>query len=188
MIFYVYEHWRPDLDVCFYVGKGHGSRARNLSRNAHHRNVRTKLATLGMCVEVRLVASGLAEHAAFALEKQRIAFWRERGVHLANRTNGGEGPAGLVFSDEARARLRAKRKNRIFTESDRAAMSAGRLGMKFSDRHRASLAARKAGVPRRPFTDATRERMRAAAARREAAKREKYGSEVRRTSRIREPA
>ena len=20
-VFYVYEHWRPDLDVCFYVGK-----------------------------------------------------------------------------------------------------------------------------------------------------------------------
>jgi hypothetical protein len=25
--FYVYEHWRPDKDVCFYVGKGHGRRA-----------------------------------------------------------------------------------------------------------------------------------------------------------------
>lgn len=27
-IFYVYEHWRPDKDVCFYVGKGSKGRAR----------------------------------------------------------------------------------------------------------------------------------------------------------------
>ena len=26
-IFYVYEHWRPDKNVCFYVGKGKGKRA-----------------------------------------------------------------------------------------------------------------------------------------------------------------
>ena len=26
-IFYVYEHWRPDKDTCFWVGKGKGDRA-----------------------------------------------------------------------------------------------------------------------------------------------------------------
>ena len=26
--YYVYEHWRPDKDVCFYVGKGKGGRAK----------------------------------------------------------------------------------------------------------------------------------------------------------------
>jgi hypothetical protein len=56
-IFYVYEHWRPDKDVCFYVGKGKDGRANVFSRkNAHYNSIVAKLARLGMCVEVRLVA------------------------------------------------------------------------------------------------------------------------------------
>jgi hypothetical protein len=50
---------------------------------------------MGMAVEVRMVATGLDEETAFDIEKQRIAFWREAGVDLANRTNGGEGTSGL---------------------------------------------------------------------------------------------
>jgi hypothetical protein len=31
--FYVYEHWRPDVDLPFYVGKGKGGRAWENDRN-----------------------------------------------------------------------------------------------------------------------------------------------------------
>jgi hypothetical protein len=103
--FYVYEHWRPDLDVCFYVGKGHGNRARDLrkSRNKHHKGVVKKLAAIGMCTEVRLVASGLNEADAYALEVERISFWKSVGVKLANKTGGGEG--GFDPSVETRVKL-----------------------------------------------------------------------------------
>ena len=38
--FYVYEHWRPDRDECFYVGKGKGGRANVMyGRNRHHEAV-----------------------------------------------------------------------------------------------------------------------------------------------------
>lgn len=188
MKFYVYEHWRPDKDVCFYVGKGHGKRAYvQFRRNAHHKNIRAKLARQGMCIEIRLVRFGLTEDEAFTVEKERIAFWKSIGIRLANRSDGGEGPSGQVFSPETIAKLRAKRRLRKFTAADRAAMSAGRLGMKFSDQHKANLAARKIGKPRKPFTKETLEKMRVTSRRREEAKRLKYGSAVRRNSRIREP-
>src|ERR1035437_7660606 len=83
-IFYVYEHWRPDTDMCFWVGKGHGKRAHKLKRNHYYNNVVKKLAKNGMCIEVRMVSSGLSEGDAFSLEKERISFWRSQGKKLAN--------------------------------------------------------------------------------------------------------
>jgi hypothetical protein len=91
-MFYVYEHWRPDLDIPFYVGKGSGDRYNPArTRNTHHTRIKKKLKILGMCVEVRMVASGLTEDVALSLEIERIAFWRNNGVELSNKTSGGEG-------------------------------------------------------------------------------------------------
>jgi hypothetical protein len=178
MKFYVYEHWRPDLDLCFYVGKGKGRRAVNIGhRNREHAKVVAELAAQGMCVEVRMFASDLTEEDAFYQECERIRFWRSMGVPLANCTDGGEGfsgfvrPLGIKLSPEARAKL-----------------SAARKGMKFTPEHRANLATKKLGKPRPPFTEETRAKMRAASVAREAAKRAKFGVNVRRTSRIREDA
>lgn len=94
--FYVYEHWRLDRDECFYVGKGMKNRAYKMrDRNAHHRSIMAKLSREGSGMEVRMVATGLTEDEAFALEIERIAFWREAGADLANQTHGGEGVSGL---------------------------------------------------------------------------------------------
>lgn len=101
--FYVYEHWRPDRDECFYVGKGHGKRANKMScRNRHHTAIQAKLSRLGMAVEVRMVQVGIEESAAHSLEVDRIAFWRLAGIDLANLTDGGEGSAGLSHMVEQR--------------------------------------------------------------------------------------
>lgn len=113
--FYVYEHWRPDRDEPFYVGKGKGRRANVLyGRNEHHRRIQKKLAALGMCVEVRLVAEGLTSDRALALEIERISFWRASGVALANRTDGGEGGANPAA--DTRAKMRAAKLGRKLTE------------------------------------------------------------------------
>ena len=94
--FYVYEHWRLDRDECFYVGKGMKNRAYKMrDRNAHHRAIMGKLFREGSGMEVRMVATGLTEDEAFALEVERIAFWREAGADLVNQTYGGEGVSGL---------------------------------------------------------------------------------------------
>lgn len=177
-IFYVYEHWRPDLDLCFYVGKGKGKRAwRVEARNRVHAEVIAELAAKGMCVEVRLVASGLTELRAFIIERQRVAFWRKSGAALSNRTDGGEGWSGFIRP------LGIK-----LSQSTREKLSKARLGMKFSHEHRKKLSSRKKGVKRKPFTEETRAKMRAASLLRETRKREKHGAELTRWSKIREDA
>jgi hypothetical protein len=105
-MFYVYEHWRPDRDEPFYVGKGKGGRANLMARrNGHHTAIQKKLHAKGMSVEVRIVASSLSEEDAFRIEVERIAMWSSLGMDLANKTLGGEGVAGLVFSEEHRRKL-----------------------------------------------------------------------------------
>lgn len=95
MSFYVYEHWRTDKDECFYVGKGCGDRAYNMSsRNFYHKAIQKKLNISGFAIEIKIVNSGLEEDVAFDLERNRIAFWRENGADLANFTDGGEGKSG----------------------------------------------------------------------------------------------
>jgi hypothetical protein len=103
--FYVYEHWRPDKNEPFYVGKGSGSRAWKIGRakNPYYANVVAKLAAIGLCVEVRLVVGEMTAEQAYDAEINRIAFWQAKGVKLTNQTAGGEGM--LNPSDELRARF-----------------------------------------------------------------------------------
>lgn len=107
-IFYVYEHWRPDSDQCFLVGKGHGRRAWSFSkRNRHHKYIVAHLRERGIEPEVRIAFQGLTESEALALEIVWIAFWRGQGGASCNFTDGGEGTCGMKHSDETKAKLRA---------------------------------------------------------------------------------
>ena len=73
--YYVYEHWRLDRDECFYVGKGHGSRAFSMkNRNKHHQAIVSKLNRIGSAFEVKIVASGLSEEEAFKTLEQSLPF------------------------------------------------------------------------------------------------------------------
>jgi len=118
-LFYVYEHWRPDRGECFYVGKGRGRRANVMySRNTHHTAIQLKLSRLGLCVEVKLVATGLSEREAFALEMERIAFWRADGADLANFTDGGEGSSNPI--PETREKMRQAKLGRKLTDEHKA--------------------------------------------------------------------
>jgi hypothetical protein len=162
-MFYVYEHWRPDRDECFYVGKGMGGRANKMrDRNLHHRAIAKKLSTMGMAVEVRMVATGLDEETAFEIEMERIAFWRAAGIDLANKTNGGDGVSGLKMSDAAKARMSAAKMGKkqdpeavakriaplIGRKQPRDAVEASaskRRGKKLSDEHKAKLSAAHTG-------------------------------------------
>jgi hypothetical protein len=95
--FYVYEHWRPDKDVCFYVGKGSDIRAYNMSnRKPHHKAIRKKLTAMGLSIEIRIFANGLTEDEAFDVERFRISQLRSQGIKLSNLTDGGEGVSGLT--------------------------------------------------------------------------------------------
>lgn len=75
--FYVYHHLRGDDRQVFYVAAKHG-------------------------FDVSIIADGLSEADAFALERREIA--RIGRENLCNNSNGGEGPCGAVHSQEANAR------------------------------------------------------------------------------------
>lgn len=107
-IFYVYEHWRPDKQACFYVGQGYGWRARELiaGRNKHYRNIVNKLLRLGMSVEIRIVSNNLTKLEACNAERDRILYWRSQGVELVNQTDGGDGAGkGRIVSKETSRKL-----------------------------------------------------------------------------------
>lgn len=121
--FYVYEHWRPDKGVCFYVGKGSGRRAyeKDHGRNKHHRAIRIKLQRMGLSIEVRFIEVNMIESDAFAKEIERISHWRSLGVKLVNRTDGGIGVVNP--SPITRQKRRENGRKRVVGEEQRRKMS-----------------------------------------------------------------
>ncbi len=140
--YYVYEHWRPDTDVIFYVGKGKGTRAHTLwNRNKLHRALQAELAKVGLTFEVKFVFRGLSNLEALRLERERIVYWRDLGAILVNITDGGLGTSGMKFSAETRAKMSRDRKGRRITEQQRHNISKALTGRKKSPEHIAKVAA-----------------------------------------------
>jgi hypothetical protein len=131
--FYVYEHWRPDQNKCFYVGKGYGSRGYCMAgRNWRHARVQNILASLGMRVEVRRVIEGLTGEEAIQREIERIAFYGRR--NLVNMTLGGEGPLGRKASARQKRLVSEAMKGIPKTPEVRAKISASLTGRTFGKR------------------------------------------------------
>ena len=130
--FYVYEHWRPDTGVCFYVGKGKGKRAWTIKgrQNRHHASIISKLTANGLCVDVRIVASDLSEDQAFTKERELIAFYGRDS--LANMSDGGEGLSNP--SKEVRTKM-----------SEAAKGNTRRSGVRLSDEAKAKIGAASIG-------------------------------------------
>lgn len=130
-MYYVYEHWRTDLDLPFYVGKGKGNRAYNMfKRNAYHKAITAKLRREGFAVEVRIIESGITEQRAFEIEISRIELWKKSGVDLTNMTCGGEGSSGRKISEETKAKMRASHKGKPKSPEHIAKVAAAQIGNK----------------------------------------------------------
>lgn len=109
--YYVYEHIRDDTGKCFYVGKGHGKRAYQKSRNEHHDRVTNKTS-----FTIKIIKDNLTEEEAYKLEREVIedyVFNKKYGIdiigynnnkdengHLTNHSFGGDGSYGMVHSEE----------------------------------------------------------------------------------------
>ena len=132
--FYVYEHWRLDTNVCFYVGKGNRRRAWNLNckgnnRNRWHKFLIRKLLPDNL-IDVRLVFTGLEEKNAYQLEIERIAYWKGLGVKLVNLTEGGAGSPGVKISKKTRIKKNISSIGRTHTHESRAKLSIALRGNK----------------------------------------------------------
>ncbi len=148
-LFFCYEHVRPDTGDVFYVGKGCGKRAADMrsGRNRYHKNIQAKLERLGMCVEIRLAGDCLTEAEAFALEIERIAFWRERGVQLVNQTAGGEGVRGREIPPEQRAKISAANKGKKRSPETCKRMGDSRRGIPRKEETKRKLSEHNTGKP-----------------------------------------
>ena len=131
-MFYVYEHWRPDINLPFYVGKGNERRIKSKVRNnPWHKHIISKLSNIGLKVELNIVQTFENEQDAFNFEKLLIETLKNVGIELTNQTPGGEGGPtwlGKKHSEETKAKMSIKAKG-----------NKGNLGRTFSEEHRKKL-------------------------------------------------
>ena len=101
-MYYTYTYAKLD-GVVFYVGKGKGGRAFSSSDRPHY--FLAHAFDQGGII-IRIVRRFETEAEAFAHEKELIRSYREQGVFLLNRTDGGRGNNGYVQPEAVRARKR----------------------------------------------------------------------------------
>jgi len=92
--FYVYEWYNVDSGEVFYVGKGTGTRYKQVSDGASRNNYFKNYHKKHDC-DVRLVAEKLSNKNALIQEAERILFYRKIGQCKTNLTDGGENPPAL---------------------------------------------------------------------------------------------
>ena len=119
MSFYTYFHTRNDTGKPFYVGKGKGRRAHDItSRNRHWSSIVKKHGH-----SVHIAAEWPTETEAFEHEKFLILCFKDTGLTLANATDGGEGWSGATHTDEYKSRMRNIFTGRIMSEETKLKMS-----------------------------------------------------------------
>jgi hypothetical protein len=104
-IYYVYAYLRKD-GTPYYIGKGKNDRRFQDHRSHRPPKDRSRIVFL---------ETQLSELGAFALERRYIRWWGRKDTGtgiLINRTDGGEGPAGIIFSATHRANLSKARKGK----------------------------------------------------------------------------
>jgi hypothetical protein len=144
--YYVYVWYRTDNDTPFYVGKGKGTRFRQLvNRNRYFLNVYKKHGGYS-----KILYDNLPEKEAALKEIETIREYRKI-YPLTNITDGGEGVSGLVHSQITREKLsmlakkqwsdpetRSRVRNAILECKDArsAGISRAKRGKKFAPEHK----------------------------------------------------
>jgi hypothetical protein len=110
-------------------------------RNKHHANIVNKLAMLGLTTGVVIVGNDLSDELAFALEKERIDYWKAQGIRLANQATGGRGGmSGCKRSEESRRKQSKTMKGRPISPAMLAALQKNgadpEIRKKIGDAHR----------------------------------------------------
>lgn len=134
--YYVYGHYRKDINQLFYVGKGTGRRAwSKKSRNKHWKRIAEKHG-----YEIFMFCDGLLEADALALEKAIIVDTSPE----ANYTMGGDG--GNTFLRKTSEEIREIMQKRKLKQDPKKLASFGFKGRKHTEEHKRRMSERNKGI------------------------------------------
>jgi hypothetical protein len=144
--FYAYIYYDPPRNnIPMYVGKGKNNRAwEHLFRETTNKRLRNWLKTLRKNNVRPIIGlySGLDEELSLLLEKELISKFGRKDLGLGtlyNLSDGGEGPNGYVFTDDARSKISRAHKGKPKSAETKERMRLAKLGKKFSEQHKKNL-------------------------------------------------
>lgn len=158
-MFYIYAYIRnkdsatAKAGTPYYIGKGKDKRAWEIHKGAKRPKNKNFIVIL---------ENNLTEIGAFALERRYIRWWGRKDIGtgiLLNRTDGGEGSAGLVFPESAKKKLSEKNKGKVVSEETRSKLSASAKGRHQTEEHLSNRVASRKLNNDSWFSDETRKRM-----------------------------
>lgn len=176
---YTYAHARATTGEIFYIGKGSGRRANDITRS---RSAWYKSVVANHGVEVRILRQHMTASEAYAHEIKLIADAIDSGVNLVNMKDGGLGGSGFRHTEESRKKISSAQRSVKRTDSWKKNISKSlsgkvregktleniisankrRAGVKLSAERCAQMSALLKGIKRRPLSDETKAKISAA--------------------------